>query len=144
MNNSTIEFFSSYILENKVSNALKINNYRLQLLGIEFPIQVNESGGITSINSLKLDSLISSRLTYEIWSLDHFHSNMSRAGGNHEENIVQIRKKAIKLLVSVLAELKTKTTEKEVVSLIENIHKKKRKIKNTLDKISDGEQAHAI
>lgn len=144
MNNSTIEFFSSYILENKVSDALKVNNYKLQLLGIEFPIQVDEVGGITTINSLKLGSLISSRLTYEIWSLDHFHSKMSRVVGNPEENIVQIRKKAIKLLISVLAELKTKTTEKEVVSLIENIRKRRRKIKNTLDKISDREQVQAI
>lgn len=137
MNNSSREFFLSYILENKVADALKINHHRLQLLGIEFPTHVNEAGSIVLVNGIELDALTSRRLTYEIWSLDHLNSSLIKTSYAQHEGVQQLRKKSIELLIRVLAELKNSTTINEIVSLVESIEEERRTIKNELFKLTN-------
>lgn len=137
MNNSSREFFLSYILENKVADALKINNHRLQLLGIEFPVHVNEAGSIVLVNDVELDALTSRRLTYEVWSLDHLNTNLIKTGHEQADQVLLLRKKSIELLIRILAELKNRTNINDIVSLVERIEKERRVIKNELYQLTN-------
>lgn len=137
MNNSSREFFLSYILENKVADALKINHHRLQLLGIEFPIQVNEAGSVVLVNGIEPDALTSRRLTYEIWSLDHLNTSLIKTSYAQQEGVQQLTKKSIELLIRLLAELKSSTTINEMITLIESIEKERRTIKNELFQLTN-------
>ncbi|HWK05311.1 MAG TPA: hypothetical protein VNS58_16840 [Puia sp.] len=136
MNNSSMNFFLSYILENKMNEILKINRNRLCLLGVDFPINVNETGSIIEVNNIELDTYNSGRLTYEVWSLDCLNSHLIQEKEDAAGRILQLRKKSIRLLISVLTKLSEITAEIDVSSFIENIKSERLLIRDSLYKLS--------
>jgi len=131
-----MNFFLSYILENKMNEILKINRNRLCLLGVDFPINVNETGSIIEVNNIELDTYNSGRLTYEVWSLDCLNSHLIQEKEDAAGRILQLRKKSIRLLISVLTKLSEITAEIDVSSFIENIKSERLLIRDSLYKLS--------
>lgn len=135
MEDKTRQFFLSYILENKVTDVLKINNNCLYLLGVELPIKVDKTGSIVGIRNNNLDQPVSIRLTYEVWSLDHLNAYLMLAREDKEGTVLELRKTAIELLVQMLIQLKDKITNNEILSLIEDMANGRMGIKRELSKL---------
>ncbi|WP_212003972.1 hypothetical protein [Chitinophaga sp. HK235] len=130
------QFFLSYILENRITDVVKINNDCLHLLGTELPIKVNETGSIVSIRNSQLDQPLSARLTYELWSLSYLNACLMHAREDGSGIILQLRINAIELLVETLAQLEDEITGNDIIAIIEDVANGRMSIKNELSKVA--------
>ncbi len=127
MNKDIENHLSDYVLRGSLSDILEIEEGRICVLGIGYPIFVNDKGRITKIKDIKLDLETSSGLTYQLWSLNFINSTLQNS--KRKTKILEIRKKAITLLIKTLSNLENSKSLQEVFTLLKNVEKERKSLK---------------
>lgn len=127
---SNLEFLSNHILENGITEILKIEKNLIYILGIEFPLSVDNRGGFVKIKNINLDSKTSSRLTYLIWSLNFLNRTFHKP--NDEFETSQLKERVVRLLITAIYNLEKSSTLEGVKEIIKNIEEERNFIKESM------------
>ncbi len=122
--NSNLEFLSNHVLEKNVSEILKIEKDLIHILGVEFPVMVNDKGSFVKIKGIKLDEATSSKLTCHMWSLNFLNWTLQKS--NNYFGFSDLRERVVKLLVTTMGNLENSDTLDDVVSLTTYLEKEER------------------
>jgi len=102
--NTNTEFSSDYVLDKKVEEILNIEKNLINIFGVKFPTSVDEKGSFAQIKGIKLDASTSSKLTYQMWSLNFLYRTLHKS--NDQFGTFELRKKVTEVLTKVLKKLK--------------------------------------
>lgn len=128
--NTSLEFLSDHILERKISEILRIKRNFIYILGIEFPVSVDNTGSFIKIKDIELDTFTSTKLTYQIWSLNFLNQKLQRS--NDLYGTLELRKKVIELIITTMSNLKKSNTLRDVTHLLKNLERERNCIKKEI------------
>ena len=128
--NSNLEFLSNHILGNNITEVLKIEKNRIHILGIGFPLLVDERGDLVKINNLSLDEKTSSRLTYLLWSLNFLNKKFQKS--NDQFDALELRGRVVKLLITSIYNLEKSDTYDDVKTVMKYIEEERDYIKECM------------
>lgn len=128
--NSNLEFLSNHIIANDITEILKIEKNRIHILGIEFPLLVDERGDLVEVNHLILDEKTSSRLTYLLWSLNFLNKKFQKH--NNEYETLGLREKVVRLLITSIYNLEKSTTYEDIKAVMRRIEEERDYIKELM------------
>lgn len=131
MNRSSLNLQSDYILKKRLIMFFDLPKNRSSILELEFPIFKNNDG-VVRINNIKLDAETSSRLTYQLCSLDFLITNLDDY--KKQIQIFEIRKKTIRFFISTLMKLKSSKSLREIEFFLTEIENERKSVKRFLSK----------
>lgn len=102
--NLELEYAPNVIIEKIVPEVLEIKKDRINLLGTEFLITINNEGNFIRIKNIKLDESTSFKLTQLLWNLAFVNLTIQRSRGQFGH--VKAKEKTIKALKKTLNILK--------------------------------------
>lgn len=127
---SNLEFLSNHILENSITEILKIEKDHIYILGIEFSLTVDNRGDFVRIKNINLDSKTSSRLTYLVWSLNFLNRTCQKS--NDEFKTSQLKERVVRLLITAIYDLEKSSTLEDIKRIIKNIEEERSLIKEDM------------
>ncbi|MFT5892386.1 MAG: hypothetical protein ACI9Y7_002496 [Dokdonia sp.] len=128
--NSNLEFLSNHILGNNITEVLKIEKNLIHILGIGFPLLVDERGDLIEVKDLQLDEKISSRLTYLLWSLNFLNKKFQKS--NDQFDALELRERVVKLLITSIYNLEKSDTYEDVKTVMKFIEEERDYIKQCM------------
>ncbi|WP_299210479.1 hypothetical protein [uncultured Dokdonia sp.] len=128
--NSNLEFLSNHILDNNITEVLKIEKNLIHILGIGFPLLVDERGDLVEINNIRLDEKTSSRLTYLLWSLNFLNKKFQKFNSQHDT--LELREKVVKLLITSIYNLEKSDTYEDIKTVVKLIEDERDYIKELM------------
>lgn len=124
--NSNLEFLSNHILGNNITEVLKIEKNLIHILGIGFPLLVDERGDLVEINNLSLDEKTSTRLTYLLWSLNFLSKKFQK------QSALELRERVVRLLITSIYNLEKSDNYDDVKTVIKYIEEERDYIKECM------------
>ena len=124
--NSNLEFLSNHILGNNITEVLKIEKNLIHILGIGFPLLVDERGDLVEINNLSLDEKTSTRLTYLLWSLNFLSKKFQK------QSALELRERVVRLLITSIYNLEKSDNYDDVKTVIKYIEDETHYIKECM------------
>lgn len=127
---TNLDFLSEHIIERKEPEILRIEKDLIYILGVEFPILVDQKGSFIKIKEIDLDALTSTKLTYQMWSLNFLSLTLQRS--IEQVGVPELRKRIVKLIISTLGELTQSCSLQDVILLVDHLEEERNCIKNKM------------
>ncbi|GAA0731493.1 hypothetical protein GCM10009430_43790 [Aquimarina litoralis] len=114
--NTDIKFSNLHISRSKSKAILVIEKDLISIFGESFPTSIDKKGRIINIKNIKLNSSLSTRFTYQMWSLNFLYRTLKKS--NDQFGTYELRKKVESLLSRTSQKLVQSSRVEDISSLI--------------------------